>query len=196
MQVVDGEAGVDEAGCGSLIGDLVAAAVILPLGFDLAGVNDSKKLSAKRRANVYDRVMHAANVGIGRVSREEIDLRSLAWARRVVFTRALDALPASPPTIVVDGNGFFDGYANVPYECLVKADSTHASVAAASIVAKVTRDAQILTLCGEEPDVADNYGWASNMGYPTKKHLDAIAAFGVTHHHRLSFAPCKARREA
>jgi ribonuclease HII len=191
MQVVEYEAGVDEAGCGSLIGNLVAAAVILPKDFDLNGVNDSKKLSAKRRSNLYDRIMRSAKVGIGTVTREEIDCHSLGWARRIVFIRALDSLQCTPGSIVIDGNGFFDGYNNVPFECVVKADSTHASVAAASIVAKVTRDAQIHALCQSESQIAETYGWVSNMGYPTRQHINAIRANGTTLYHRMSFAPCR-----
>ncbi len=192
MIVVAGEAGVDEAGCGSLIGNLVASAVILPDEFELDGVKDSKKLSGKRRKRVYDRIVAQARVGVGVVTREEIDQFSFAWARREVFVRALDGLATpSPSSIVVDGNGFFDGYNDIPHECRVKADTTHASVAAASIVAKVVRDAQITALCEVNADLSDTYGWKTNMGYPTKKHLDAIKTHGITPHHRLSFGPCK-----
>lgn len=185
------EAGVDEAGCGSLMGDLVAAAVMLPDGFD-GVVNDSKKLSAKKREALATQIEKTARVGVGVVTRAEIDANTFAWARRAVFLRALAALGEPlPASIVVDGTQFFDGYRDVPFVLEAKADAKYASVGAASIVAKVTRDRSVLGLCDAQPELAKRYGWRTNMGYPTKAHRDALASHGPSEHHRRSFGPCK-----
>ena len=185
-------AGVDEAGCGSLIGDLVACAVVIPDGVVMQGVADSKKLNAKKRTAISKLVREKCAVGIGTVGREEIDQHGFAWARRTVFVRALDALPADVTysEILVDGTGFFDGYRGVPFKLQAKADAKFDCVAAASIVAKVYRDATIGVLC-RGCEVADAYGWRSNMGYPTRQHLLALKEHGPTVYHRRTFAPCR-----
>lgn len=186
-----GEAGVDEAGCGSLIGDLVAAAVVLPDGF-VGVVDDSKKLSVKKRDALATQIEREARVGVGVVTRAEIDAHPFGWARRTVFLRALDALGEPLPTsIVVDGTQFFDGYRSVPYVLEAKADAKYASVGAASIVAKVTRDRSVHELCNAQPELAERYGWRTNMGYPTKAHRVALVAHGPSDHHRRSFRPCR-----
>lgn len=123
--------------------------------------------------------------GIGIVTLEEINGHSFAWARREVFTRALTNLDVRPGSIVVDGTSFFDGYLDIPYACIAKADATYASVAAASIVAKCTRDGMVKDVCVGYREVAERYGWSTNMGYPTKAHKDAIRAHGCTWYHRI-----------
>ena len=191
MQVIVEQAGVDEAGCGALMGDLVASAVILPSHFDTGCLADSKKLTPARRERAFAVIQREARVGIGRVSVEELNQHPFAWARRTVFQRALDALGEPLPTsIVVDGNGFFDGYRSVSYECLPKADATFAAVAAASIVAKVTRDRLVDEIVSHEANLASRYQWSSNKGYPAPAHLEGLKTHGVTHHHRLQFGPC------
>lgn len=194
MQAVPHEAGVDEAGCGSLIGDLVAAAVVLPCDYDTTGLNDSKKLSEKKRNAMGRKLRDEVSFGVGKVSSSEIDEHGLAWARRVVFTRALDALVQkdTPTSIVVDGTGFFDGFGNIAaWKLEAKADSLYASVAAASIIAKTERDFDIEKLCDHYPDFAEKYGWRSNKGYPAAAHKNGIRNHGITPFHRRCFAPCK-----
>ena len=194
MRAVPHEAGVDEAGCGSLIGDLVAAAVILPRDYDTTGLNDSKKLSEKKRSAMGRKLRTEVSFGVGKVTSAEIDEHGLAWARRVVFTRALDALvqTETPTSIVVDGTGFFDGFGDVAaWRLEAKADSQHASVAAASIIAKTQRDSDVDRLCDDYPDLAEKYGWRSNKGYPAVVHKNGIRDHGITPFHRRSFAPCK-----
>ena len=201
MQVVANEAGVDEAGCGSLIGPLVAAAVVLPPEFDLRGIADSKKLSASRRNALHDRIVAGAQTGIGVVTLDEINRIPFGDARRLVFQRAVAALceKEPPASIVIDGTHFFDGFRAIPYELIAKADATHASVAAASIVAKTQRDRMIVDLCTTNAAADAVFHWSSNMGYPTAVHLAAIRENGITMHHRKHFAPCaratKARKE-
>ncbi len=187
------ECGVDEAGCGSLIGDLVAAAVILPPVFDHALLRDSKKLSAARRERAYDALLKSdAHIGVGVVRLDELNASSFGWARREVFQRALRALPVRPDAILVDGNGFFDGFEGIAHRCVVKGDSLHLSISAASIVAKVSRDASITEICNADPESAAIYGWASNMGYPSAHHLRAIKERGIDGRHRVKFRPCAA----
>lgn len=189
------EAGVDEAGCGSLIGDLVAAAVILPADFvHASAIRDSKRLAPTKREALAEAIETAARVGVGVVTRAEIDAHPFGWARRTVFVRALEALGEPlPDSIVVDGTQFFDGYRDVPYVLEAKADATYVSVGAASIVAKVWRDRSVRALCASDDALATCYGWKTNMGYPTQAHLAALRTHGVTQHHRRSFKPCQPR---
>ena len=170
---------------------MVAAAVIVPSTFDTTDINDSKKLTAAKRSRLFEKIMSSCKVGIGRVSPLEIDTNGLGWARRQVFLRALNDLDQSPSKIIVDGNNFFDGFNDVEYECVVKADAKYISVAAASIIAKCTRDTEIETLCNEYPEESDKYGWSKNKGYPTKAHIDAIKLHEITKHHRKSYKPCQ-----
>lgn len=190
------QAGVDEAGCGALIGDLVAAAVILPEHFDMTLLADSKKLTPARRARAFEALRNSASIGIGIVTLEEINTNPFGWARRVVFQRALDDLVSNigrlPASIVVDGTShFFDGFQNVPFECKPKADATHAAVSAASIVAKETRDASVLLECDRQEEMATRYAWRSNKGYPSAVHRQALREHGLTPYHRIHFGPCR-----
>ena len=150
-------AGADEAGCGTLIGELVAAAVLLPDGFDATGVKDSKKLSPKKREALCARIRaHAHCVGVGVVTIEELNTASFGELRKAVFERAVKDLlrQVTPARIIIDGSGFFDGVDDIPFECVVKADDKYACVSAASIVAKTVRDGLVARLCEEEPDDA------------------------------------------
>ena len=178
-------AGVDEAGCGALMGDLVAAAVVLRA--DPLAVADSKALRPAKRAAAAAAI-HASDalVGVGSVSPAEIDEHGMAWARRVVFHRALDALPQRPDQIVVDGT-LFEPYHDVPHQCLPRADATVPAVSAASIVAKVERDARVDALCAAHPELGARYDWAKNKGYPAPKHRNALHTHGPTSWHRTSF---------
>lgn len=184
-------AGVDEAGCGALMGDLVAAAVVLRE--DTLEVADSKAVrSATRREAMAARILASdALCGVASVSAEEIDARGFAWARREVLRRALDALPQQPDEIVVDGTLFVESYRGIPHQCVPRADATVPAVSAASILAKVTRDARVAALCAQEPELAARYGWAQNKGYPSPAHLAALREHGPTAWHRRSFRPCK-----
>lgn len=181
--------GVDEAGVGSLMGMMVAGAVILPSTFDTSKLFDSKILSEKKRKVLYEELVNSAHVGIGVVTNEEIDVLGMAKCRRLVFHRALDDLDMGADKIIVDGT-IFEKYKNIKHECIPKADKTVPCVSAASIIAKHYRDTKILEICDREPENAERYGWNSNKGYPAKKHLTAIKEFGVVSHHRKSYRPC------
>ena len=191
-------AGVDEAGCGALMGDLVAAAVCLPDAFDTTGIADSKRLSAKKRNALCARIRRDAHVGVGVVTLDEINAtcsapgKGFGDVRRLVFQRAVAALVGSvtPTKIIVDGTGFFDGHADIPFECVARADATYSCVSAASIVAKTLRDEAVLRVCECDAALAERFGWPQNKGYPTAQHLAAIRAHGITAHHRASFGPC------
>jgi ribonuclease HII len=188
--------GVDEAGVGALMGVMVAGAVALADGFDTTGLCDSKKMSAAARARQCERIRAACHVGVGVVTNEEIDVLGMAKCRRLVLHRAIDALVEASDGarlrhIVVDGT-LFEPYGDVPHECVPKADETVPAVSAASIVAKHTRDSLVTDLCAREPQLAERYGWAKNMGYPSPAHLAALRAHGpVPTHHRMSFKPCQ-----
>lgn len=176
-------AGVDEAGRGPLAGPVVAAAVILDPERIPDGINDSKKLTEARREALYDAIFASARVGVGEAAPEEIDRFNILNATFLAMERAVAALPCTPDHILVDGN-------RCPKwrhrsEPIVGGDALSLSIAAASIIAKVTRDRLMRALAIEHPA----YGWCRNKGYPTPDHLDAVARIGVTVHHRRSFGP-------
>ncbi len=176
--------GVDEAGRGPLCGPVVAAAVILVQGAIPDGLNDSKKLTAKRRAELYDLIHLHADVGVGIASVEEIHDLNILRASHVAMTRAISALRRAADHVLIDGNLIPKGL-TVSAEAIVQGDSRSLSIAAASIVAKVTRDRIMVDLAQQHP----GYGWESNVGYATKDHLEALRNLGVTPHHRRSFKP-------
>ncbi|MCI5048915.1 MAG: ribonuclease HII [Rickettsiales bacterium] len=179
--------GVDEAGRGPWAGPVVAAAVIWhELDCPITGLNDSKKLSAKARATLYDQIMQHADVGIGEASTEEIYALNILAATKLAMMRAIESLNATPTTALIDGNQppKHDHVTMIP---VVKGDSKSLSIAAASIIAKVTRDRYMQQLCEKHP----HYGWSNNAGYGTKQHQEAIAEYGITEHHRRSFAPIR-----
>ncbi|WP_449015842.1 ribonuclease HII [Prevotella sp.] len=177
------EAGCDEAGRGCLAGSVYAAAVILPENYENDMLNDSKKLSAKKRyvlREIIERDALAWAVGI--VTPEEIDKINILNASFLAMHRALDQLETHPEAIIIDGNRF-KPYLDLPFTTIVKGDGKYLSIAAASILAKTYRDDYMLSLAEEYPQ----YDWQSNMGYPTKKHREAIRKYGITPFHRKSY---------
>ena len=178
-------AGIDEVGRGPFAGPVVAAAVILDPGNIPIGIQDSKKLSRKNRELLYDQILAAAKVGIGDASVEEIDTLNILQATMLAMRRAVINLPIKPNAALVDGNK--DPDLGIQTRTIVKGDSRSLSIAAASIVAKVTRDREMLTLSKTYP----HYGWEKNAGYGTAEHRKGLSLFGVTPQHRRSFAPIR-----
>ena len=183
------EAGCDEAGRGCLCGPVSCAAVILPEGFRLEGLNDSKQMTAQRREECRRVIEREALAwAVVMVEAEEIDRINILQASIAGMQRALDKLAVRPQHILVDGNRFRayldpETQMDVAYHTVVKGDATFMSIAAASVLAKTHRDELMLRLAEEYP----GYGWERNMGYPTKDHREAIARLGVTPVHRKSF---------
>jgi ribonuclease HII len=180
-------AGVDEAGCAPLAGPVVASAVVLDRARFPRGIDDSKALSAKEREAVCARLYKMARIGVGIASVEEIDELNIYWARMLAMTRAVEALGFDPAWTLVDGNA--TPRWQRPSKAVVNGDAKCRSIAAASIVAKVTRDRIMTEYCAQYP----GYGWSSNKGYGTPEHQRALAALGVTPLHRRSFAPVRAQ---
>lgn len=181
-------AGVDEVGRGPLIGAVVAAAVILDPARPMAGLTDSKKLSAKRREALAEQIRESALAfAIAEASAQEVDALNIFQATHLAMRRAIDSLSPSAEYLLVDGNRL-PGHA-VPGQAVVKGDLRHPAISAASILAKVARDADMLALDGRHP----GYGFARHKGYPTREHLDALARLGPLPEHRRSFAPLKHR---
>lgn len=177
------EAGCDEAGRGCLAGPVFAAAVILPPGFLHPLLTDSKQLSEREREQVRAIVEREAVAwAIGRAEVEEIDRINILQASFLAMHRALEQLPVQPEHVLVDGNRFRP-YGNVPHQCIVKGDGLYANIAAASVLAKTHRDAEMRRLAEQFPA----YGWAENKGYPTAAHREALRQYGPTPHHRQSF---------
>ncbi|WP_449029332.1 ribonuclease HII [Prevotella jejuni] len=177
------EAGCDEAGRGCLAGSVYAAAVILPPDYENELLNDSKKLSAKKRYTLRAEIERDAVAwAVGVVTPEEIDKINILNASFLAMHRALDQLKVRPEAVIVDGNRF-KPYQELPFTTIVKGDGKYLSIAAASILAKTYRDDYMQALAKEYPQ----YDWQSNMGYPTKKHRKAISEHGVTPYHRKSF---------
>ena len=177
------EAGCDEAGRGCLAGSVYAAAVILPSDYQNELLNDSKKLTAKKRYALREEIERDAIAwAVGIVTPEEIDKINILNASFLAMHRALDQLQVRPEAVIVDGNRF-KPYQNLPSTTIVKGDGKYLSIAAASILAKTYRDDYMLSLAEEYPQ----YDWQSNMGYPTKKHRQAILEHGITPYHRKSY---------
>lgn len=177
------EAGCDEAGRGCLAGSVYAAAVILPPDYRNERLNDSKKLTARQRyALRQDIERDAVAWAVGVVTPQEIDQINILNASILAMHRALDQLQVRPEAIIVDGNRF-KPYRDLPHTTIVKGDGKYLSIAAASILAKTYRDDEMIRLAQEYPD----YDWQHNMGYPTRKHREAIRQHGVTPYHRRTF---------
>ena len=177
------EAGCDEAGRGCLAGPVVAGAVILPKEFQNELLNDSKKLTEKKRYQLRPLIQKEAIAwGIGIVSNEEIDEINILNASFLAMHRAIDELKVHPELLLIDGNRF-NPYKNISHHCIIKGDGKYLNIAAASILAKTFRD-DIMTAIDKDYPV---YEWFKNKGYPTKKHREAIIKFGDTEHHRKSF---------
>lgn len=177
------EAGCDEAGRGCLAGSVYAAAVILPPDYQNELLNDSKQLTERRRYLLREQIERdAVSWAVGIVTPEEIDKINILNASILAMHRALDQLTARPEAVIVDGNRF-KPYRNLPHTTIVKGDGKYLSIAAASVLAKTYRDDYMNALAEQYPQ----YDWRSNKGYPTKKHREAIKAFGVTPYHRKSY---------
>lgn len=177
------EAGCDEAGRGCLAGSVYAAAVILPPDYENDLLNDSKKLTAKKRYALREVIQRDALAwAVGIVTPEEIDKINILNASFLAMHRALDQLSLRPEAVIVDGNRF-KPYQDLPFSTIVKGDGKYLSIAAASVLAKTYRDDYMLSLAKEYPQ----YDWQSNMGYPTKKHRQAIRDHGITPYHRKSY---------
>lgn len=176
-------AGVDEAGRGCLAGPVVAAAVVLPEGTSIEGVNDSKLLSAEAREELAEAIgKTAVSIGVGMCSPKEVDELNILWAAMEAMRRAVENLTPGPDYLLIDGNTCFPNSV-WPYETIVKGDQRCCSIAAASIIAKVSRDRLMRTLHTKYPV----YRWHTNVGYPTEEHYAALAAHGPTPYHRMSF---------
>lgn len=176
--------GVDEVGRGPLAGPVTAAAVILDPDRIPPGLNDSKTLTEARRAALFPAIMATAQVSIAHASVEEIDSFNILRASHLAMERAINGLSTNPDHALIDGNLIPKGL-TIPATALVKGDARSLSIAAASIVAKVTRDRIMVDLAQQYPA----YGWNVNAGYPTPAHLRALLDFGITPHHRRSFKP-------
>jgi ribonuclease HII len=177
------EAGVDEVGRGSLSGPVFAAAVTLPEGFKHPLIKDSKKLSYKKRKEAFAVIKeNAISIGVSMIMPDEIDRINILQATFVAMFGAIENLNIKPSKLLVDGDKF-PGYKGIPHECIVKGDSKVVSIAAASIVAKVTRDEFMEDLAKQFPA----YGWERNYGYGTAEHMNAIEENGLNMWHRRSF---------
>ncbi|WP_120503086.1 ribonuclease HII [Sulfitobacter mediterraneus] len=177
-------AGVDEVGRGPLAGPVTAAAVVLDPENIPEGLNDSKKLTKKARTRLYDEIMQVADVSIAHATVEEIDEHNILRASHLAMLRALEGLKTPADFALIDGNMIPRGLV-LPSQTIVKGDSLSQSISAASIMAKICRDCVMLSLAQQHP----GYGWETNMGYGSKKHMNALQKLGATPHHRRSFKP-------
>jgi ribonuclease HII len=177
-------AGIDEVGRGPLAGPVTAAAVILNPHDIPAGLNDSKKLTARRRALLETAITACAEVSIAHASVAEIDALNILRASHLAMVRAVAGLTPAPDFLLIDGNLIPAGL-TIPSRAVIKGDALSVSIAAASIVAKMCRDRIMEDLAQQHP----GYGWDTNAGYPSKSHKAALRDLGVTPHHRRSFRP-------
>lgn len=183
-------AGCDEVGRGPLAGDVVAAAVILDPENPIEGLDDSKKLTEKKRELLFDEIkLKAKSWCVARASVEEIDRINILQASLLAMTRAVEGLSIQPEHVLVDGNKLPKW--KYPAEAVVKGDSRVAAISAASILAKVTRDREMILLDKQYP----GYGFADHKGYPTQVHMEALDKLGVTDIHRRSYAPVRNKIE-
>ena len=178
--------GVDEVGRGPLVGNVVAACVVLPKDFKLEGLTDSKKLSEKKREEYFDYIINnCIAYGIGKCSPDEIDKYNILEATKKAMKKAIDEVKHkfNLEYILIDGNMKFD--LDLPYKSIVKGDSKSISIAAASVIAKVTRDREMYELDKNYP----LYGFKNHKGYPTKKHIEAINKYGLIDGYRKTYGP-------
>ena len=179
-------AGVDEVGRGCLYGPVIAAAVILDSVNAIPRLADSKKLTALKREKLYQQIAtKSVSYAVGRAEASEIDQLNILQASLLAMKRAVMALPVKPEYLLIDGN--FVPNTEYPSEAIINGDNIEPAIAAASIIAKVTRDKEMLAECIKYPE----YGISQHKGYPTKKHINALEKYGVTPQHRKSFAPVK-----
>lgn len=180
-------AGVDEVGRGPLAGPVVAAAVILDPYQPIAGLMDSKKLSQRKRERLAEEIRNKALAWcLGRAEVAEIDQLNILQATFLAMRRALEALPMRPEHVLIDGNAC-PCLPDWSLETVIGGDNRVPVISAASILAKVSRDAEMVELHADYPD----YGFAQHKGYPTRAHLQALQTFGITAHHRLSYKPIR-----
>ena len=178
-------AGVDEVGRGPLIGPVVAAAVILPKNYKLDGLNDSKKLSEKKRNEYYEIInKDALAIGVGIIDEKKIDEINIYEATKLAMIDAINALKITPEHVLIDAMPL---NLNIPTTSIIKGDAKSLSIAAASVIAKVTRDNMMYELDKKYP----NYGFGNHKGYPTKKHIEAIEKYGLIKGYRKTYAPIK-----
>jgi ribonuclease HII len=177
-------AGVDEVGRGPLAGPVTAAAVVLDPERIPEELNDSKKLTKRARERLYNEIMLVADVSIAHASVEEIEEMNILRASHLAMTRALDGLKHGADYALIDGNMVPRGL-TLPSETIIKGDARSQSISAASIMAKICRDCVMLSLAQQHP----GYGWETNMGYGSKRHMEALRNLGVTPHHRRLFKP-------
>lgn len=179
-------AGIDEAGRGPLAGPVMAAAVILPAGLSIIGVDDSKKLSPEKREKLFEIIMvQALSVGVGIIGPAEIDRINILQATRRAMLAAVRQLSPQPDCLLIDGISTIDSA--IPQKTIKKGDSLSLSIAAASIIAKVTRDRFMIEMDSKYPE----YGFSGHKGYGSAAHLDAIRRFGPSPIHRLTFGGVK-----
>ena len=175
--------GIDEAGRGPLAGPVVVAAVIMPRNSMIEGVNDSKKVSEKKREILYEQILQEAiSYGVGIIDQKEIDNINILNATKKGLTIAVQSLTVRPDRIIVDALEHIDT-CHIPYTSIIKGDAKCYSIAAASIIAKVTRD----RIMRQWDEIYPQYGFAKHKGYGTKAHIEAIKEYGLTPIHRLSF---------
>ena len=184
MQAGGRVAGVDEVGRGPLAGPVTAAAVVLDLAYVPEGLDDSKALTPRKRAALWDKIVAHADVSVAHASVAEIDSLNILRASHLAMVRAVAGLPQPPDHVLVDGRHVPQGLP-MPATPLVKGDARSLSIAAASIVAKICRDRIMVDLAQQHP----GYGWETNKGYPSKSHRSALEDLGVTPWHRRSFTP-------
>lgn len=176
--------GVDEAGRGPLVGPVVAACVILPKNYTLPGLDDSKKLSEKKREQFYDIIMkEAISVGVGIVDAKKIDEINILEASRLAMKLAIDDMDIKPEFVLSDAMKLTN--ITIPYKDIVHGDALSLSIAAGSVIAKVTRDRMMYELDKEHPE----YGFAKHKGYPTKAHLENMEKYGVLEDYRFTYKP-------
>ena len=185
-QGVQAIAGVDEAGRGPLAGPVVAAAVILPFPCPIEGIRDSKKLSEKKREKLFELIQAQCHVGVGCVSAEIIDQINILQAARLAMKQAVQALSMTPDILLIDGPIRLD--LPMRMRSIIGGDRICQSIAAASIIAKVTRDRQMLEYHEQYP----NYAFSQHKGYPTQYHMECLKIHGPSPIHRKSFGPVKA----
>tara|TARA_B100000768_G_C11247027_1_gene362246 strand:+ start:582 stop:1181 length:600 start_codon:yes stop_codon:yes gene_type:complete len=177
------EAGVDEAGRGSLAGPVTAAAVILPPKININGLNDSKKISISKRNKLRIEIENKALAfSVVNIDSKKIDETNILKATIIAMHRAIKLLKVKPNHLLIDGN-YFKNYKNIPHKCVIKGDNKYQNIAAASILAKTYRDELMINLSLKFCE----YGWSKNKGYGTKEHRAAIEKFGLTKYHRKSF---------
>ena len=176
--------GVDEVGRGPLVGPVVASCVILPKNYELPGLNDSKKLSEKKREQLYDIILRdAISVGIGIVDAKKIDEINILEASRLAMKLAIDNMDVKPEFVLSDAMKLNN--IDIPYQDIIHGDALSLSIAAGSVIAKVTRDRMLYELDKQYPE----YGFAKHKGYPTKGQLEAILKYGLLKNYRFTYKP-------